>query len=244
MIGRPLNTRLRLALGSALTIAALTMHVSPANAYWCANYRTGGTNCGFSTFSQCMESVSGAGGNCNEIRESAPAARPERAPRSVAEPPRRAPPPRQAAPVAAPAMIPAAPAPAMPAAPPAQAALAQPQMSAAFVQARGLILGGQHEAGLAAMRSLNADGHPDVAAYAGLATARLGRTGESQAWYERALAADPNHRLALSFQGMLRAEQNDIPGAQANLVRIGRLCGNTNCNEYQALQAVIAGKIR
>jgi hypothetical protein len=43
---------------------------------------------------------------------------------------------------------------------------------------------------------------------------------------------------------MLRAEQGDIAGAQANLARIGRICGNTNCNEYQALQGVLAPKVR
>ena len=43
---------------------------------------------------------------------------------------------------------------------------------------------------------------------------------------------------------MMRVEQGDIPGAQANLVKIWQICGDTNCNEYQALQGVIATKVR
>ncbi len=37
-----------------------------ANYPWCAYYALrGGTNCGFSTFEQCMATVSGVGGYCN-----------------------------------------------------------------------------------------------------------------------------------------------------------------------------------
>jgi len=36
------------------------------NYRWCAYYRVGGTNCGFSTFDQCQAAVSGIGGNCQE----------------------------------------------------------------------------------------------------------------------------------------------------------------------------------
>jgi tetratricopeptide (TPR) repeat protein len=94
------------------------------------------------------------------------------------------------------------------------------------------------------MRALKFDDHPDVATFIGLAYRKLGRIDEAKSWYQRALATDPNHKLALSYDGMMRAEQGDIPGAQANLIRIGRLCGDINCNEYQALQGVIAAKIR
>lgn len=32
---------------------------------WCATYRYGGTNCGFSTFEQCRAAISGVGGSCS-----------------------------------------------------------------------------------------------------------------------------------------------------------------------------------
>ncbi len=31
---------------------------------WCANYYFGASNCGFSTFEQCMATLSGIGGSC------------------------------------------------------------------------------------------------------------------------------------------------------------------------------------
>jgi hypothetical protein len=35
---------------------------------WCANYGSpGGSNCGFSTHEQCMATVSGMGGSCDQI---------------------------------------------------------------------------------------------------------------------------------------------------------------------------------
>lgn len=37
-----------------------------ALANWCAVYQIGGTNCGFATHAQCMATVSGVGGLCNE----------------------------------------------------------------------------------------------------------------------------------------------------------------------------------
>jgi hypothetical protein len=54
----------------ALAIAAATALGTPAQAQnypWCAQYGrgTGGAmNCGFSTYRQCMEDVSGIGGFC------------------------------------------------------------------------------------------------------------------------------------------------------------------------------------
>jgi tetratricopeptide (TPR) repeat protein len=113
-----------------------------------------------------------------------------------------------------------------------------------FASARQLVLAGQYEAGLAALRALNFDDHPDVAAYVGLAHRKLDRLDEAKAWYERALAADPNHRLALSFYGMMLAETGDLAGARSRLARIGQLCGNTDCNEYRALQSVIGSATR
>jgi hypothetical protein len=55
----------------ALTVAtAADALISPAGAAveypWCAEYRraVGGTNCGFVTYQQCLETISGIGGYC------------------------------------------------------------------------------------------------------------------------------------------------------------------------------------
>lgn len=59
-----------------VTLAALTLLPSPAAAQqhieypWCANYSGGasgggGSNCGFTSFEQCLETVRGMGGFCD-----------------------------------------------------------------------------------------------------------------------------------------------------------------------------------
>ena len=63
-------TRFNPALFAAVAIAAMAAFARPAAAIeypWCAQYGgrgDGGRNCGFSTFEQCMVTVSGIGGFC------------------------------------------------------------------------------------------------------------------------------------------------------------------------------------
>lgn len=61
-------------LAVAALVAAVALDAVPntAQAYpvypWCANYggRSGASNCGFSTYQQCMAAVSGTGGMCTQ----------------------------------------------------------------------------------------------------------------------------------------------------------------------------------
>jgi hypothetical protein len=236
-----------LAAGVALTVCSFAP--LPAQAAWCARYQTGASNCGFATHAQCLAAISGMGGSC---------AQDPRAPATTAEPtPRRAPkePEKKAVTRSRPAPVAAPAAPTPPAAAPAfapaastaatapAAALPARQAPGDFAAARNLILNGQYEAGLKAMQALGFDDHPEVAAYIGLAHRRLGQVAEARAWYDKALRANPNHALALSFDGMLRAEQGDVGKARDNLEKIRRLCG-TDCNEYRALDAVLASAPR
>ena len=55
---------LPIAVG-AVTSLFLIADPAAADPYkWCANYRNGGSNCGFTTFEQCQATVSGVGGFC------------------------------------------------------------------------------------------------------------------------------------------------------------------------------------
>jgi hypothetical protein len=47
----------------ALAGISLTTTVADAGA-WCASYRWGGTNCGYSSSDQCWATVRGIGGSC------------------------------------------------------------------------------------------------------------------------------------------------------------------------------------
>ena len=55
---------LPIAVGSVISLF-LIADLAAADPYkWCANYRNGGSNCGFTTFEQCQATVSGVGGSC------------------------------------------------------------------------------------------------------------------------------------------------------------------------------------
>jgi tetratricopeptide (TPR) repeat protein len=253
-MSRPLRF---LAIGSAIACAAfLADGRIDAQAAWCGSSPSGGRNCSFSTLDRCVASMSQSGGSCtqsagpaeNAAEPDRDNARRERAKRAKkeAEPKRHEPVTPPVGPAAAPPpAAPPLPAAAMPRPVPASAT-AQPgqQPAADFASARQLILTGQYDAGIAAMRALQFDDHPDVAAFLGLAYRKLGRVEEARTWYERALAADPNHRLALSYYGMMRAETGDTGKARENLERLKLICGGTDCNEYRALAGVISSQPR
>ena len=61
---------MKLSLPTAATLIAatlLTATASQAATYrWCADYNGEPRNCGFSTYAQCMEALSGNGGTCVE----------------------------------------------------------------------------------------------------------------------------------------------------------------------------------
>ncbi|RDV05371.1 tetratricopeptide repeat protein [Undibacter mobilis] len=107
--------------------------------------------------------------------------------------------------------------------------------------ARQLILAGQYDAGIAAMHALGRDSNPDVANYIGYANRRMGNYEQSKIWYEAALKADPKHTRTWSYYGMWQAEQGNRVKAREYLTKVASLCGNTNCQEYIELKAVIDG---
>ena len=64
---------------------------------------------------------------------------------------------------------------------------------------------------------------------------------ESKIWYEAALKADPNHTRTWSYFGMWHMEQGNRLMANDYLAKVTLLCGNTSCEEYRQLKAVIDG---
>jgi tetratricopeptide (TPR) repeat protein len=108
--------------------------------------------------------------------------------------------------------------------------------------ARELILAGQYDAGITAMRALGHDEHPDVANYIGYADRKLDKYDDSKYRYEKALAADPNHVRTWSYYGMWQVEQGNRLKAEDFLAKVKLICGNTDCKEYTELKAVIDGK--
>jgi tetratricopeptide (TPR) repeat protein len=120
--------------------------------------------------------------------------------------------------------------------------LAQEKFLRDYRAARAMILDGNYQGGISAMHALGHDEHPDVANYIGYAYRKLGDYNDSKTWYEKALAADPNHVRTWSYYGMWQMEQGNRLKALEDLQKVQLICGNTNCEEYRQLKDVIDGK--
>jgi tetratricopeptide (TPR) repeat protein len=99
---------------------------------------------------------------------------------------------------------------------------------------------GDYEAGITALRALDRDDNPDVATLLGYASRKLARYDDAKLWYERALAADPNHAVTWSYYGMWQAEQGNVLKAKDDLEKVRLICG-TDCRAYQMLKDAIDG---
>jgi tetratricopeptide (TPR) repeat protein len=95
-------------------------------------------------------------------------------------------------------------------------------------------------AGIAALRTLGYDDNADVATLVGYASRKLGRYDDAKFWYERALAADPNHAVTWSYYGMWQAEQGNVLKAKDDLEKVRLICG-TDCKAYKMLKDAIEG---
>jgi tetratricopeptide (TPR) repeat protein len=96
--------------------------------------------------------------------------------------------------------------------------------------------------GIAVLRAMGYDDNADVATLIGYASRKLGRYDDAKVWYDRALAADPNHALTWSYYGMWQAEQGNILKAKDDLEKVKSICG-TECRSYTALKAAIDGTV-
>jgi tetratricopeptide (TPR) repeat protein len=120
--------------------------------------------------------------------------------------------------------------------------LAQEKFLRQYRAAREQILAGDYKGGIAALHALGHDENADVANYIGYANRKLGNYEQSKIWYEAALKADPNHTRTWSYYGMWHMEQGNRLKAEDYLAKVNALCGNTSCEEYKQLKAVIDGK--
>ena len=88
------------------------------------------------------------------------------------------------------------------------------------------------------LKALGHDDHPNVANLIGYSYRKLGDYKLSQAWYERALKADPNHVLTWQYYGLWQIEQGNRDQASYHLSRIAAICG-TGCDEYRSLATAL-----
>lgn len=60
----------------------------------------------------------------------------------------------------------------------------------------------------------------------------------AEKYYQAALKIDPDHRGALEYYGKLKLINNDLPGAEALLARLDKVC-LFGCEEYSDLKEAI-----
>jgi tetratricopeptide (TPR) repeat protein len=99
---------------------------------------------------------------------------------------------------------------------------------------------GDYETAITALQALDHDDNADVANLIGYASRKLGRYDDAKVWYERSLAADPNHAVTWSYYGMWQAEQGNLLKAKDDLEKVRLICGTT-CEPYKMLKDVIDG---
>lgn len=112
-----------------------------------------------------------------------------------------------------------------------------------YKEAYALIYDAQdYVAGIAALKALGHDEHPDVANLIGFSSRKLGRTEDAKVWYERALAANSSHTRTWQYYGMWHLERGDRVAAERNLERI-RLISGEDCDDYKSLHAALNGNL-
>lgn len=91
-----------------------------------------------------------------------------------------------------------------------------------------------YASGIAELKALKRNDHPDVANLIGYSNRKLGNHAESKLWYEAALKADPSHVRTWQYYGLWQLEQGNQAQAKVHLDKIASLCG-TSCPEYRSL---------
>ena len=117
------------------------------------------------------------------------------------------------------------------------------QLRDGYLKARAMILEGKYKSGIVALHALDYDDSPDVANYLGYASRKLGDYDAAKYWYEKALAADPNHVRTWQYYGMLQVERGNMLKAAEHLEKIRQLCGS-ECKEYADLKSAMEGHVR
>ena len=95
-----------------------------------------------------------------------------------------------------------------------------------------------YAAAIPQLKALNADDRADVANLLGYSYRKLGDYKVSQAYYERALKADPAHVRTWQYYGVWQLEQGNRDQAQYHLNQIGALAGKDS-PEYRSLSAAL-----
>lgn len=125
---------------------------------------------------------------------------------------------------------------------PAPSSKKEEQRETDFQKAEYMVKGEKYAEAIPILQKVVADNPRDADAwnYLGFSARKLGRKEEALGYYQKALALDPKHKGANEYLGELYLMMNDLPKAEAQLATLKGICGGTNCEEVEDLEADIA----
>jgi tetratricopeptide (TPR) repeat protein len=76
--------------------------------------------------------------------------------------------------------------------------------------------------------------------YRGYANRKLGRTGDGIGYYLKSIEVDPNYAQVREYLGEAYMLQGKVDAAKDQLETIAKICGSTECEEYEDLEYAIS----
>jgi tetratricopeptide (TPR) repeat protein len=110
-----------------------------------------------------------------------------------------------------------------------------------YQQGRDLALAGRYEEALGVLAAVRNQNDSKVLTMVGYSHRKLGRFDKGMAYYQQALAIDPNNADTREYLGEAYVETGRMDLAKAELANVEALCG-TECEQYEDLAAAIAGQ--
>ena len=117
----------------------------------------------------------------------------------------------------------------------------EPSASKLINDAKKLIKNDKHERAIKKLKKAIKEepDNADIYNYLGFAHRKIGDYYKSKIYYEKALSIQPDHKLALEYQGKLFLKLDDVHSAQSNLVKLQMLCPE-GCDELTDFDIAIS----
>ena len=117
----------------------------------------------------------------------------------------------------------------------------EPSASKLINDAKKLIKNDKHERAIKKLKKAIKEepDNADIFNYLGFAHRKILDYDKSKIYYEKALSIQPDHKLALEYQGKLFLKLDDVHSAQSNLVKLRMLCPE-GCDELTDLDIAIS----
>ena len=117
----------------------------------------------------------------------------------------------------------------------------EPSASKLINDAKKLIKNDKHERAIKKLKKAIKEepDNADVYNYLGFAHRKIGDYDNTKTYYKKALSIQPDHKLALEYQGELFLRLDDVQSAQSNLAKLKLLCPS-GCDELADLDIAIS----